>query len=157
MASLALWPLCVALIWLTSPSWILLVAALPLVLMLSLLDVFFKPLRTVKSILPKLRLGFSTMFLQALYMVLACPSDEFAWVQLLILPCCVLGTFLPKKESERRSGMRERCQFDSISNVVSRWRDPSNRLRLVLDRLVEVRPPIANAKKVYNLEQSDLY
>ncbi|KAL8158882.1 hypothetical protein V2J09_000419, partial [Rumex salicifolius] len=35
---------------------------------------------------------------------------------------------------ERRSGERQRCQFDSISRAILRWRDPSDRLRLVLDR-----------------------
>ena len=33
------------------------------------------------------------MFLHALDAVLACPGDVSAWVQLLVLPCCVLGTF----------------------------------------------------------------
>lgn len=84
-------------------------------------QVFLKPFRTVKSIPSKLRLGFARVFLQALDVVLACPRDVSAWVQLLILPCCVLGTFLPKTRSERRSSMRERCQFDSISKAVSRW------------------------------------
>ena len=53
--------------------------------------------------------------------------------------------------------MREHCQFDSVSNAVSRQRDPSDRLCLVLDRLAEVPPPSASAKKVSNLEYSNLF
>ena len=77
-------------------------------------SVFLTPLQTVKSIPPKLRLGFARVFLQTLDMVIACPCDVFAWVQLLILPCCVLSTFLPKTRTEQYSRMRERCQVDHI-------------------------------------------
>lgn len=81
--------------------------------------VLAKPLRTVNSIPPKLRLGCARVFLQTLDVVLACPSDISVWVQvqLLILPYSVLGAFLPKNRGEQRSGMREPCQFDNISSV----------------------------------------
>ena len=50
-----------------------------------LLDrVFLKPFRAVKSIPPKLRLGFARIFLHAFDAVLACPSDVSSWVQLLV-------------------------------------------------------------------------
>ena len=62
--------------------------------------VFLKSCRTVKSIPPKLRLGFVRVFLYALDAVLACPSDVSTRVQLFILPCCVLGTFFSKNRSE---------------------------------------------------------
>ena len=117
---------------------------------------FLKPHRTVKSIPPKLRLGFARVFLQALDTVLACPSDISVRVQLLILPCCVLGTFLPKNRAECRSGMRECCQFDSISSAISRWRDPGDKLCLILDCLAGY-PLCDSVKKVYNLEGSNLY
>ena len=68
-----------------------------------------------------------------------------------------MGTFLPKNRIKRRSGTRERCQFDHISNAVSRWSDPSDRLCLVLDHLAEAPPPSASVKEVRNLEDSNLY
>lgn len=64
---------------------------------------------------------------------------------------------MPKNRVECRSGMRDRCQFDSISNAISRWRDPSDRLCFVLDRLAEVALSCANAKNDSNLEDSNLY
>ena len=48
--------------------------------------VFLKPFQTVKSIPPKLRLGFARVFLQALDAVLTYPSEVSSWIQLLILP-----------------------------------------------------------------------
>ena len=119
--------------------------------------VLSKPLWTVKSFPPKICLGCARVFLQTLDVVLACPSDISAWVQLLILPYYVLGIFFPKNRGERRSGMREGCQFDSISSAISRWRDPSNRICLVLDRLIEVPLLGFSATKVFNLEDSNLY
>ena len=44
-----------------------------------------------------------------------------------------------------------------FSNAVSRWLDPSDRLCLALDRLAEAPPPSASAKKVSNLEDSNLF
>lgn len=82
--------------------------------------VLLKPLQTVKSISPKLRLRCARVFLQTLDAFLACPNDISAWVQLLILHIVFGGTFLPKNKGEHRSDIRERCQFDSISSVVSR-------------------------------------
>ena len=82
---------------------------------LTLLDrVFSKKLRTVKRIPPRARLGFAKLFRGALDKVIACPGDLSAWVQLLILPSCVLSTFVPTNRAQRRSGERKRCQLDSI-------------------------------------------
>ncbi|PWA82649.1 Chromo domain-like protein [Artemisia annua] len=97
--------------------------------------VFSKKLRTVKCIPPRLRLGFAKIFRSALDKVLACPGDLSVWVQLLILPCCVLTTFVPINKAQRRSSERERCQFESISRAILRWRDPADRFVLVMDRL----------------------
>ena len=56
---------------------------------------FSKKIRTMKCIPPKARLGFAKLFRSALDMVLARRGDLSAWVQLLILPACVLSTFVP--------------------------------------------------------------
>jgi hypothetical protein len=120
---------------------------------LALLDqVFAKKLRTVKCIPTRARLGFAKIFRRALDKVLACPGDLSAWVQLLILPPCVLTTFVPTNRAQRRSGERERCQLDGISRAILRWRDPVDRLGLVKDRLAEVPP---SAKGVTKLKDQD--
>ena len=82
-----------------------------------------------------MRLGFARVFLHALDAVQAYPSEVSSWVQLLIQPWCVLH-------------MRKLCQFDSISRAISRWRDPDDRLSLVLDRLAELPPPSTSASKI---------
>ncbi|GJY65899.1 putative reverse transcriptase domain-containing protein [Tanacetum coccineum] len=109
--------------------------------------VFSKKMRTVKCIPPRLRLGFAKIFCSALDNVLVNPGDLSVWVQLLILPCCVLSTFVPTNRAQRRSGERERCQFECISRAILRWRDPVDRLRLVSDRLAELTPSFSGVKK----------
>ncbi|GJR22593.1 hypothetical protein Tco_0971120 [Tanacetum coccineum] len=109
--------------------------------------VFSKKLRTVKCIPPRLRLGFAKLFCGALDNVLVNPGDLSVWVQLLILPCCVLSTFVPTNRAQRRSGERERCQFESISRAILRWKDPVDRLGLVSDRLAELTPSFSGVKK----------
>ncbi|GJR09741.1 RNA-directed DNA polymerase, eukaryota, reverse transcriptase zinc-binding domain protein [Tanacetum coccineum] len=78
--------------------------------------VFSKKLRTVKCIPPRLRLGFAKLFCGALDNVLVNPGDLSVWVQLLILPCCVLSTFVPTNRAQRRSGEREQCHGVKKSN-----------------------------------------
>ncbi|PWA81068.1 hypothetical protein CTI12_AA191930 [Artemisia annua] len=102
--------------------------------------VFSNKLHTVKCIPPRLRLGFAKIFCCALDKVLACPGDLSVWVQLLILPCCVLTTFVPSNRAQRRSGERERCQFVCISQAIHRWKDPTDRFVLVMDRLAGLTP-----------------
>lgn len=137
---------------------VLLAGDVPVGFDISLLDrVFSKKLRTVKSIPPKLRPSFAKVFLIALDLVLARPGDLSSWVQLLVLPCCILCSFLPKNKSEGRSGVRQRCQFDSISRALLRWRDPSDRLRLVLDRLSDVAPSSSEVNKPKSLDEHNLF
>lgn len=54
---------------------------------------FSKGLRTVKSIPPKCRLGFSRALKRALDKVVDKPDDISRWVSLLVLPLCLLRTF----------------------------------------------------------------
>ena len=119
--------------------------------------VFAKKMRTVKCIPPKLRLGFARIFLSALDKVLACSGDLSAWVQLLILPCCVLTTFEPANRAQRRSGERARCQFDCISRAILRWRDPGERVGLVRDRLAAVSPSFRGVKRFKNSGEANLF
>ena len=65
-----------------------------------------KRLRTVKSIPPKCRLGFSRALKGALDKVSSTPSDLSAWIALLVLPLCLLKTFSPRSNTERRSVTR---------------------------------------------------
>ncbi|GKF34788.1 hypothetical protein Tco_0107988, partial [Tanacetum coccineum] len=109
--------------------------------------IFSKNLRTVKCIPPRLRLGFAKLFCSALDKVLGSPGDMSVWVQLLILPCCVLSTFVPSNRAQQRSGERERCQFECISRAIRRWRDPVDRLVLVSGRLAELTPSCSRVKK----------
>lgn len=116
---------------------------------LNLLDrVFTKKLRTVKCIPPRARLGFAKLFRRMMDKVLARQGDLSAWVQLFILPSCVLSTFVPTNRAQRRTGERERCHLDSISCAILIWRDPVDRLGLVMDRLAVVLPSFNEAKKL---------
>nr|GEU30353.1 hypothetical protein [Tanacetum cinerariifolium] len=78
---------------------------------------FSNKLCTIKCIPPKLRLGFAKIFCSALENVPGCPGDL------------------------------ERCQFEYISRTVLRWRDPEDRLGLVLDRLAETTPSFSGEAK----------
>nr|GEZ97617.1 hypothetical protein [Tanacetum cinerariifolium] len=109
--------------------------------------VFSKKLRTVKCIPPRLRLGFAKLFCSVLNNVLGSPGDISVWVQLLILPCCVLSAFVPTNRAQRRSGERERCQLEHISRAILRWRDPIERLGLVSGRLADLTPSFSGVKK----------
>lgn len=62
--------------------------------------VILKPFWMLKNILLRRSLGVPRVFFHALDIVLPYPSDLSAWVQLLILPCCVFGNSLPKTRSE---------------------------------------------------------
>ncbi|XP_056688305.1 uncharacterized protein [Spinacia oleracea] len=75
----------------------------------ALLDTLWsKRLRFVKSIPPKCRLGFSRVLKGALDKVICRPDDIACWVQLLVLPLCVLKTFSPRSNRECSSGVRRR-------------------------------------------------
>ena len=115
---------------------------------INLLDrVFSMKICTVKCIPPRARLGFAKIFREALDKVLARPGDLSAWVQLVILPSCVLSTYVPTNRAQRRSGERERHQLDSITRAILRWKDPADRLGLVKDRLAVVPPSFNGVKK----------
>nr|GEW02087.1 hypothetical protein [Tanacetum cinerariifolium] len=92
--------------------------------------VFSKKLRMVKCIPLKLRLGFAKLFRSALDNVLVNPGD------------------LPVE--------RERCQFECISRVILRWRDPVDVLRLVSDCLAELTPSFSGVKKSNKHEEANV-
>ncbi|GJX96828.1 hypothetical protein Tco_0352626 [Tanacetum coccineum] len=58
-------------------------------------SLLYKGLRTVKSIPPKCRLGFSRVLKGALDKVICMPDDISCWVRLFVLPLCILKTFYP--------------------------------------------------------------
>ncbi|PWA51253.1 hypothetical protein CTI12_AA465710 [Artemisia annua] len=124
---------------------------------INLLDqVFAKKMHTVKCIPPRLWLVFAKLFRCALDNVLARPKDLSVWVQLLILPGCVLSTFVPTNRAQRRYGERERCQFEGISRAILRWKDPADRLGSVLDRFSEATPSISLMKKPKEQDEVNL-
>ncbi|GKA85973.1 hypothetical protein Tco_0807627 [Tanacetum coccineum] len=84
-------------------------------------------------------------------------GDLSAWVQLHILPCRVLSTFVPTNKAQLRSVERDRCQFESISLVIQRWRDPVDRLGLVVDRLAEATPSFSRMKKSKNFDKVNTF
>ncbi|GJW81674.1 hypothetical protein Tco_0145649 [Tanacetum coccineum] len=118
--------------------------------------VFLKKLCMFKRIPPRLRLGFAKIFRSALDNVLVCPRDLSAWVQLLILPCCALSTFVPTNRAQPRSSERYRCQYECISHAILRWRDPVERLGLVVDRLAEATSSFSGAKKSKDFDEANV-
>ncbi|GKA07179.1 putative reverse transcriptase domain-containing protein [Tanacetum coccineum] len=110
---------------------------------LSLLDsLFSKGLRTVKSIPPKCRLGFSRVLKGALDKVVCKPDDISCWVSLLVLPLCLLKTFCPKSNLECKSANKRQRQEESITNAIPSWGVPGGSLQLVRETLAESGPPM---------------
>ena len=86
---------------------------------LHLLDTLLsKGLRTVKSIPPKCRLGFSRVLKGALDKVVCSPDDISCWVGLLVLPLCLLKTFCPRSNQECRSATKRQRQEEYIVNAI---------------------------------------
>ncbi|XP_056693200.1 uncharacterized protein [Spinacia oleracea] len=107
----------------------------------ALLDTLLsKRLRSVKSIPPKYRLGFSRVLKGALDKVICRPDDIACWVQLLVLPLCVLSTFSPRSNRECSSGVRRRRQEESITSAIYSWGESGGSERLVIDTLASVSP-----------------
>ncbi|GJS96181.1 putative reverse transcriptase domain-containing protein [Tanacetum coccineum] len=112
-------------------------------LTLSFLDsLFSKGLRTVKSINPKCRLGFSRVLKGALDKVISKPDDISCWVSLLVLPLCLLKTFSPRSNLECKSANKRRRQEESITNAITSWGVPGGSLQLVRETLAESAPPM---------------
>ncbi|GJS62464.1 hypothetical protein Tco_0657248 [Tanacetum coccineum] len=108
---------------------------------LSLLDsLFSKGLRTVKSIPPKCRLGFSRVLKGALDKVVCKPDDISCWVSLLVLPLCLLKTFCPRSNLECKSANKRQRQEESITNAIRSWGVPGGSLQLVRETLAESGP-----------------
>ncbi|GKD57759.1 hypothetical protein Tco_1291146 [Tanacetum coccineum] len=108
---------------------------------LSLLDCLFsKGLRTVKSIPPKYRLGFSRVLKGALNKVISKPDDISCWVSLLVLPLCFLKTFCPRSNLECKSANKCQHQEESITNAIRSWGVPGGSLQLVRETLAESAP-----------------
>ncbi|GKA36384.1 hypothetical protein Tco_0722875 [Tanacetum coccineum] len=99
---------------------------------LTILDrLLSKGLRTVKSIHPKCRLGFSRVLKGALDKVICTPDDISCWVSLLILPLCILKPFclrssiefldmiksFPCGTSYGRDGLRAQHLMDCLSGA----------------------------------------
>ncbi|GKC70007.1 hypothetical protein Tco_1115890 [Tanacetum coccineum] len=110
---------------------------------LSLLDYLLsKGLRTVKSIPPKCRLGFSRVLKGALDKVICKPDDISCLVSLLVLPLCLLKTFCPRSNLECWSANKRQRQEESITNAIRSWGVPGGSLQLVRETLTEYAYPM---------------
>ncbi|GKD40780.1 putative reverse transcriptase domain-containing protein [Tanacetum coccineum] len=122
---------------------------------LSLLDsLFSKGLRTVKSIPPKCRLGFSRVLKGALNKVICKPDDISCWVSLLVLPLCLLKTFRPRSNLECKSANKRQCQEESITNAIRSWGVPGGSWQLVRETLTESASPMLDLDEE-NLDLSE--
>ncbi|GJY25966.1 hypothetical protein Tco_0400692, partial [Tanacetum coccineum] len=111
---------------------------------LALLDsLFSKGLRTVKSIPPKCRLGFSRVLKEALDKVICTPDDISCWVSLLVLPICLLKTFRPRSNLECKSAIKRQRQKESIVNAIRSWSLPGGSMQIMRDTLAESSPPLS--------------
>ncbi|GJR79081.1 reverse transcriptase domain-containing protein [Tanacetum coccineum] len=118
---------------------------------LSLLDsLLSKGLRTVKSIPPKYRLGFSQVLKGALDKVICKPDDISCWVRLLVLPLCLLKTFCPRSNLECKSANKRQRQEECITNAIRSWGVPGGCLQLVKETLAE------SAHPMLDLDEEDL-
>ncbi|GJX84311.1 hypothetical protein Tco_0335085 [Tanacetum coccineum] len=110
---------------------------------LSLLDsLFLKGLRTVKSIPPKCRLGFSRVLKGALDKVICKPNDIACGVSLLVLYLCLLKTFCPRSNLECKCVDKRQRQEESITNAIQSWGVPGGSLQLVRETLAESASPM---------------
>nr|GEZ43220.1 hypothetical protein [Tanacetum cinerariifolium] len=80
-------------------------------------NLFSKGLRTVKSIIPKCRLGFSRVLKEAVDKVICTPDDISCWVSLLFLPLCLLKTFRPRSNLECKLAIKRQRQEESIEDI----------------------------------------
>nr|GEU29396.1 putative reverse transcriptase domain-containing protein [Tanacetum cinerariifolium] len=118
---------------------------------LALLDsLFSKGLRTVKSIPPKCRLGFSRALKGALDMVICKPDDISCWVSLLVLPLCLFKTFCPRSNLECKSANKRKLHEESIINAIRSWDVPNGSWKLVRKTLV------VSASPMLDLDEEDL-
>ncbi|GJX23469.1 putative reverse transcriptase domain-containing protein [Tanacetum coccineum] len=105
---------------------------------LTLLDrLLSKGLRTVKSIPPKSRLGFSRVLKGALDKVICTPDDISCWVSLLVLPLCLLKTFSPRSNLECKSATKRQRQEECIASGIRSWGMPGGCLQLLRETLAE--------------------
>lgn len=121
---------------------------------LHLLDTLLsKGLRTVKSIPPKCRLGFSRVLKGALDKVVCSPDDISCWVGLLVLPLCLFKTFCPRSNQCRSVTKRQR-QEEYIVNAISSWGTPGGSLQVMREVLAEP-PPLWSNIDEGNLDLGD--
>ncbi|GJR40673.1 putative reverse transcriptase domain-containing protein [Tanacetum coccineum] len=112
---------------------------------LTLLDhLLSKGLRTVKSIPPKCRLGFSRVLKGALDKVICTPDDISCWVSLLVLPICLLKTFRPRSNLECKSASKRQHQEECIASGIRSWGTPGGSLQLLRETLAEPTPLLSD-------------
>nr|GEU76360.1 hypothetical protein [Tanacetum cinerariifolium] len=112
---------------------------------LSLLDsLFSKGLRTVKSIPPKCRLGFSRVLKRAINKVIWKPDDISCWVSLLVVPLCLLKTFCLRSNLDCKPANKRQRQEESITNAIHSWGVPGGSMQLVRETLAKSSSPMVD-------------
>ncbi|GKE24061.1 hypothetical protein Tco_1435573, partial [Tanacetum coccineum] len=105
---------------------------------LALLDTLFsKGLRTIKSLPPKYRLGFSRVLKGALHKVICKPNNNSYLVSLLVLPLCLLKSFCPRSNLKCKSAIKRQRQEESIVNAIRSWGVSGGSLQLMREVLAE--------------------
>nr|GEV89797.1 hypothetical protein [Tanacetum cinerariifolium] len=111
-------------------------------------SLFSKGLRTVKSIPPKCRLGFSRALKGALDKVIGKPDDISCWVSLLVLPLCLFKTFRPRSNFECKSAIKRQRQIECIINAIRSWGMPGGSLQLLRETLAESSPTLSEDEDI---------
>nr|GEU75118.1 putative reverse transcriptase domain-containing protein [Tanacetum cinerariifolium] len=107
-------------------------------------NLFSTRLRTVKSILPKCRLGFSRVLKEALNKVIGKPDDISCWASLLLLPLFLLKTFYTRSNLECKSTIKRQHQEEGILNVIRSWSLSGGSLHVMRETLAESSHPLSS-------------
>lgn len=103
--------------------------------------IFQKQVRTIASIPHQCRLQFSRTPKSALDKVILQPANLHAWLQLLLLPICILNIYIPKCSTEERSSNRKRLQVAAINQAIQTWNEPNGCSRMIQNFLSQQKPP----------------
>ncbi|KAL6542662.1 hypothetical protein OROHE_010182 [Orobanche hederae] len=115
-----------------------------------------KQLRTAKSISPKYHLGFSRVLKGALDKVICKPVDISCWVNLLVLPLCILKTFSPMSNRECSYAIERQQQKESIANAIRSWSEPGGIMLLLRETLAAGSPHLIDADLDLDLEEHNI-
>lgn len=108
--------------------------------------IFQKQITTVSCIPPLCRFNFSRTLKASLDKVILQPTDLSSWLQLLLLPTCILRFYVPKSTVEERSGNQKILQTGSINQALAKWKEPNGCMEL-LQNVLEVHKELKRSRK----------